>query len=374
MPHDTAGVAAIVSDAAARRTRLRIVGGGTWLDAGAPVDADATLALGGLRGIVEYVPGDLTLTARAATPLAEIARCTAAEGQLLALDPFGADAGTLGATVATASAGPLAHAFGTPRDNVIGVEFVDGSGVVVRAGGRVVKNVAGFDLARLVTGAWGTLGVLTEVSVRLRPAPDVDTTVAIAVPAGALAELLGTLRTLPLTAWAMELVNPPLAERLALGARTRLLVRLAGNAPLVAAQRDTLAALGDVVDAPDDVWQTLRTFEPPVGIVARVSTRPSRIATLCTELFSPAAAAVGVLAHASLARGVVGFAQPGESGFGLPRVTHQPRPTIVVERLPPALDPDLASTLLHAPARDRLTDGVRRAFDPHGILNPGILR
>ena len=101
--------------------------------------------------------GDLTLTARAGTTLANIARATAAEGQWLALDPHGSASGTLGATIATASAGPLAHAFGTPRDNVLGIEAVTGTGEIVRAGGRVVKNVAGFDLTRLFTGAWGTL-------------------------------------------------------------------------------------------------------------------------------------------------------------------------------------------------------------------------
>jgi hypothetical protein len=172
----------------------------------------------------------------------------------------------------------------------------------------------------------------------------------------------------------LELVNPPLAERLGLGARAQLLARLAGNAPMVAAQRATLATLGDVVDAPRDVWHALRTFEPDVGTVARVSTRPSRLAALCTELFSSAAAAVGLLAHASVARGIVRFALPGESGFGLPRFPNDPRPTIVVERLPRALDPTLADTLLTTRERDRLTDGVRRAFDPHGILNPGVLR
>ena len=127
------------------------------------------------------MPGDLTLTARAGTTLAEIERATAAERQLLALDPYGTARGTIGATIATASAGPLAHAFGTPRDLVLGLEFVTGDGAVIRAGGRVVKNVAGFDLTRLLTGAWGTLGVITEVSVRLRALPEMEESVALAV-------------------------------------------------------------------------------------------------------------------------------------------------------------------------------------------------
>lgn len=373
-PTTAADVAAIVADATPTRTRLRVSAARTWLDAGAPVAADAELALGALAGIVDYVPGDLTLTARAATSLAEIARVTASEGQMLALDPFGDPQGTLGATVATASTGPLAHAFGTPRDNVLGVEFVDGTGAIVRSGGRVVKNVAGFDLARLVTGAWGTLGVITEVSVRLRPRPEHDATLAVALPnASRLAAFLDTLRALPLTAWALELVNAPLADRLGLGARGCLLARLAGNAALVRAQGNSLATLGDLRPVDTDTWDALRTFEPALGTVARVSTRPSRLAATCAELFAPAAAAVGVLAHATVSRGVVRFALPGDTGFGLPRFGGEPAPTLVVERLPAALDADVAASLRQAPRGDRLTLSVRRAFDPHGILNPGIL-
>ncbi|AHG90061.1 FAD linked oxidase domain-containing protein [Gemmatirosa kalamazoonensis] len=375
-PNDTADVASLVRDAAARGTRLRLVGAGTWLDAGRPVTADASLPLDRLSGVVDYVPGDLTLTARAATPLAEIARVTAAERQLLALDPFGE--GTLGATVATASAGPLAHAFGTPRDNVLGLTFVDGSGEIVRAGGRVVKNVAGFDLVRLLTGAWGTLGALTEITVRLRPMPELDVTVAAPLPSThALQPFLARLRAAPLSAWALELANAPLAEHLGLVKRPLLLARLAGNEALVRAQRATLADLagvGDVADVGSDVWRRLRAVEPAVATVVRVSARPSRLAALCAQLFSPAAGAFGVLAHASVERGIARLILPGDAGFGLPRFdVGDAAPAVVVERLPASLWAEHGAHLAPPREPDRLTLGVRRAFDPHGILNPGIL-
>src|SRR5262245_32383481 len=114
----------IVRDAIANRTSLRIVGRGTWLDAGRPVVADRYVSLDALTGIVDYTPGDLTLTARAGTTLAEIARATVEHGQWLALVPWGSDAGSLGATAATATAGPMSGALGTPRDVVIGIEAV----------------------------------------------------------------------------------------------------------------------------------------------------------------------------------------------------------------------------------------------------------
>ncbi len=388
-PAAAAEAADAVREAAARRVRLRLVGAGTWLDAGRPAAADAVLPLGALAGVVDYVPGDLTLTARAGTSLGDVAAAARAEGQFLPLDPAGSDAGTLGATVATASAGPLAHAFGAPRDLVLGAEFVTGAGDLVRAGGRVVKNVAGFDLVRLVTGAWGTLGAITELSVRLRALPEVDATVAVPLPPPArLGEWLARLRAAPAplhATWALELVNAPLAERLgvpaapAAGGRPAgaLLARLAGNATLVAAQRAALAALGDVADVDPATWTRLRAAEPRTAAVARLSARPTALAALCAELFAPAAAAFGVLAHATVSRGVVRFILPGDTGFGFPDAARPPGdappPTVVVERLPAKLWPTLGARVAPPGARDPLSRRVRAAFDPHGVLNPGVL-
>src|SRR5262249_12974640 len=169
-------IAERLRDAGAHDTRLRIAGAGTWLDAGRPVESSEQLSLAAHAGITEYTPGDLTLTARAGTTLREVHDAVAPHGQWLALDPFGADDGTIGATIATASAGPLATRFGTPRDLTLGLEFVSGRGAIVRGGGRVVKNVAGFDLTRLLTGSWGTLGVITEATVRLHARPETDVT------------------------------------------------------------------------------------------------------------------------------------------------------------------------------------------------------
>src|SRR5688572_27812167 len=165
-------IAEQVGDAYESRRPLRIRGAGSWLDAGRPTRSADTLSLAAHRGIVEYVPGDLTLTARAGTPLGDIVAATREHGQWLPLDPWGGDDGTLGATVSTGTAGPHALAMGMPRDVVLGMEFVTGTGAVIRSGGRVVKNVAGFDLTRLLVGSWGTLGVITEVTVRLRARPE----------------------------------------------------------------------------------------------------------------------------------------------------------------------------------------------------------
>src|SRR5690242_19679969 len=189
-----------VRDAADRRVLLRVAGRGTWLNAGRPVAASEAISTRELTGITEYVPGDLTLTARAGTTLEEIQQATTVHDQWLAVDPHGSDEGTLGATIATASSGPLATAFGTPRDLTLGLEFVTGDGIVVRGGGRVVKNVAGFDLTRLVTGSWGTLGVITEATVRLHARPQADESIMLTLgDDSGVARTRELLRRLPST-------------------------------------------------------------------------------------------------------------------------------------------------------------------------------
>lgn len=365
-------VADRVRSARAARSPLRIVGGGHWLDAGRPSRAVDPLSLASAAGIVEYEPGDLTLTARAGTTLADIARITRAEAQWLPLDPFGSAGGTLGATVATSSAGPLGAAFGTPRDQVLGCEIVTGTADVVRAGGRVVKNVAGYDLTRLNVGAWGTLGVLTEISVRLRALPETDRTFAVEVAAG---DAWAWLRASEFTPLAAELVSPALAALLGAGSGAVLLVRLGGNDALVRGAMESLGVLGPMREVATAVWEALAVCEPPGSAVVRLSTAPSRAAALWDRA-SAIVARAGGSAHATLTRGVVRCILPVTAGDDEENArlrgmvgALQNLGTSIVERLPAALWPAIV-----APAAvDPLSVRVRNAFDPDRILNPGIL-
>lgn len=402
-PADDAELARIVREAAASRTPLRIAGAGRWLDAGRPVAAARRVGLHALTGIVEYVPGDLTMTARAGTPLAHLQDAARAEGQFLPLDPWGDDAGTLGATLATATAGPLAGALGLPRDIVLGVSVVTGDGEILRAGGRVVKNVAGFDLVRLMVGAWGTLGAITQATVRLRALPERDETLSIAAPAesahDALAIWLDRFRAARVQPLAAELLDPALARALEVGDghdRCALLVRIAGNADAVAAQRAVLAELGDLVARPASIWTRLRAAEPAGGAVLRLAALPTalphvwRTARELAERARDAAsgpaghavthatthavmnAVMNAVVHATVARGVVRVCLPAMDERALHALLGDAAPermTRRFERLPAALWPRLAPSAVSG----ALSRGVRRAFDPHAILNPGIL-
>lgn len=348
---------------------LRIVGNGHWMDAGRPVDDADTLSIADEDAIVEYVPSDLTLTARAGATLASIARVTRAERQWLALDPYGPATGTLGATIATGSAGPLAHAFGTPRDNVLGIEAVTGTGDIVRAGGRVVKNVAGFDLTRLFTGAWGTLAVITEATVRLRALPEREQTITLALPSSdALDAWLARLRALPFSPLALELLNAVLARALGLGDRALLFARLGGNDDSLREQLRTLGALGEMQPAPQAAWSALAEIEPAGAAVVRVSAPPSRLHALWTRL---SAADDTSLVHAAVGRGIVRCIHVAPVHTSLAPwldLVSRTEGTHIFERLP-------AREWSGVPARvnDPLSRKVRLAFDPHRILNRGIL-
>jgi len=362
-----------VRDAADRQVSLRVIGRGKWLDAGRPVSATESISTRELSGITEYVPGDLTLTARAGTTLEEIRLATAEHDQWLALDPYGSDDGTLGATIATASAGPLSTSFGTPRDLVLGLEFVTGEGVVVRGGGRVVKNVAGFDLTRLLTGSWGTLGVITEATVRLHARPEADESIVVPLDdnhgASRARELL---RRLPFSPYAFEIINATLARRLIAMDRVAAVIRLGGNRLGVNAQRAAFETLGSVSPIDADVWRRLRTSEGDGAMVFRLSARPSDIGRVWHEASSIAEECPGTMLAATPARGIVRCIVPktahcvsvlqrawGGHDSGIARIG---------ERLPV----ELWLSCSPNPTQDRISAGIKRTFDPHGLLNRGI--
>lgn len=349
---------------------LRIVGARSWLDAGRPVRTGEELPCGP-AGIVEYVPGDLTITARAGTPLREIARVTAAHNQWLPLEPFGAPAMTIGATVATASAGPLAHAFGTPRDQVIGLGFVSGRGDYVRSGGRVVKNVAGFDLARLIIGSWGTLGVVTDVTLRLRARPEADATIGLVLSDDSVKfrETLTVVARSHVAPLAMELINAATARSIGAHGDTLLLARLGGNPATVAAQRDAFGRLGEIRDMESVVWDRLRQADPPKSASARFSCPLIDFGATWLRVrreLEP----VGALMHGTPGRGIIRCIVSAESSRMLARLATGDDPLSgVFERLPETVWTNVTSGSVN----DRLSQRLRNAFDPARLLNPGIL-
>jgi glycolate oxidase FAD binding subunit len=371
----TESVAETIRHAAATGAALRICGRGEWLDAGRPVNDASTLSLRDDVGVVAYVPGDLTLTVRAGTTLAEIQRTTAEHDQWLPLDPFGSNVGTIGATIATASAGPLTTAFGLPRDLVLGLEFVNGRGETIRSGGRVVKNVAGFDLTRLVTGSWGTLAVITEITLRLYARPKVDHSFVVKLSQGnnETTKFLRAFLSAPVNPYAFELLASSAATRLALGDRPVGIIRFGGNAAAVDAQLRALSALTKVEEVGNDVWEKLRNLERESETVVRISGLPAQFRDASSKILTDSYPEI--LTYINPARGSMRLVMlrvgdgtiSDEALLGMDQGS-RPDDHLIFEKLPAEVWPTVPSAV-----SDGLSRGIKKSYDPQNILNPGIL-
>lgn len=238
----------------ADHTPLVIRGGGSKAFYGNPCSGNPgsgdTIDTRRLAGIVDYQPKELVLTAQAGTPLVEIEALLAAQNQMLAYEPphFGGGA-TLGGSIAAGLSGPRRPYAGAARDFVLGVRMIDGTGQALRFGGQVIKNVAGYDVSRLMVGALGTLGVLTEISLKVLPRPATETTLQFELDEAAAIEKMNHWagQALPLSAssWHADLLT----------------VRLSGATSAVHAAQVKLG--GEVAHDPAAFWQRLRDQTTP---------------------------------------------------------------------------------------------------------------
>jgi len=237
-----------VNRARAAGSTLEIIGGGSKKFMGRETTADATIGISGHRGIVSYEPVELVLTARAGTPLREIEGALEQNGQMLAFEPphFGENA-TLGGILACNQSGPARPWSGSVRDAVLGIRLINGQGEHLRFGGQVMKNVAGYDVSRAQAGALGSLGILTEISLKVMPRPAASRTLVQEMDAAqAIAkmnELAGQPRPLTGACWLQG----------------RLYLRLAGVAAAVDGSVRRWG--GEVLEDGGDFWQTLREHQ-----------------------------------------------------------------------------------------------------------------
>ena len=243
-----------VQEAVRAYPRLRAQGGGTKPALSTPKEGEVLLDLSRLRGLLAYEPEEFVFTAFAGTPIAEVEEALRAHGQYLPFDPPLAGKGaTLGGTVAAGLSGPLRHRYGGLRDFLLGVRFVDGEGKVVRGGGKVVKNAAGFPFHRLMVGALGAFGVMVELSFKVFPRP--RTTRTLRVRREGLEEALADLerlRLLPLDLLALDFI-PPATLELRLGvfersveARLKRLQDLLGEGEVLAEDEAHWEAVRDL--------------------------------------------------------------------------------------------------------------------------------
>jgi len=362
----TSDIAAAIRSAITSGTVVRGVGSGTWLFGGPVMNDAAATVVKPSSGVIEYTPGDLVVSVHAGTTLEELSAICAANGQMLAIAPYGSPRSTVGAVVATASAAPLSYEDLTIRDLVLGLTTVTGTGDIVRVGGKVVKNVAGFDLVRLNTGAFGTLGIITEVNVRLHAKPIMDHVVT------------GTLTDAP-NAWVLRLIENraplPMLVRLVPGEPAQLFARCTGNEARASALRGIVQSYGahnaftlgpsdtSNVSEPDSPVAMLRHV-PEQALVLRARTRPTDGASLidaarfafpsATLLFHPARGSVRIT---TVNTESVEQTDARIAAFVASAPPSMPFSVVVEQGASP-----VAST-------GALDGSVKRTFDPHGVLN-----
>ena len=254
-----------IREAAAQKRALRIRGGGSKDFYGYKLEGEP-LNVSGHRGVVDYEPSELVMTARAGTPLLEIEEALAAGGQMLAFEPphFGPNA-TLGGCVASGFSGPRRASSGSLRDFVLGARVMNSAGENLRFGGQVMKNVAGFDLSRLMAGSFGTLGLILEVSLKVLPRPEEEITLRFEMDEARALEAMNR--------WAAQ----PLPVSASCHAAGVLTIRLSGSSLGVTAARNQIG--GELVAEGVAFWralreQTLESFRGPVWRLSIKSTTP----------------------------------------------------------------------------------------------------
>lgn len=354
----------VITDARQASTKLRLRSGGTKDAIGAPCEAQV-VDMRGFTGVVDYDPPELVLTVGAGTPLAEIEKLVASEGQMLAFDPFdhgamlGNDGGaTIGGVIAAGVAGPARLSRGGARDHLLGFTAVSGRGETFVAGAKVVKNVTGYDLPKLMAGSWGRLAALTELTLKVLPAPrtrltlvmrGLDAAGAVAAMARAMGSAAEVTAAAHLPDWQGEAVTA---------------LRLDGFAESVAARAAMLPAFEAIEDG-DALWLAVRDVAPlprewPLWrLIVAPGKAPGMIAALpdAQWLFDWAGGLIWLASNADPAT-IRAAAETAGGHATLVRAREAMRRTV------PTLHPQ-PSALAAIEAR------VRRAFDPDGVFETG---
>jgi glycolate oxidase FAD binding subunit len=396
-PRDPKQVEDAISWALAQGKTLELVGRGSKRAIGRAAQWDATLDLSGLSGVTLYEPEELVLSAKAGTPLHDIERLVAEKRQELAFEPIDygpllggdAQAATIGGVIAANASGPRRIKSGAARDHFLGFSAVSGRGETFKSGGRVVKNVTGYDLCKLMAGSWGTLAAMTDVTIKTLPKAETEQTILVLGPDAAaggkvMAAAMGSYGDVSAAAHLPVAVAAEVGETAS--ARTAVTaLRLEGVAPSVAQRRSILenlvAPFGALAsldeEASQALWRAIRDVTPfaakgPRGgaDIWRISTTPARGAEIGRALTEKAGAEILY----DWAGGLLWAALPHSDDAHAPLV-HAAVAAVGGH-----------ATLIRAPASVRakvdvftsepaplaaLTQRVRKGFDPQGVLNAG---
>ncbi|MGL5080176.1 MAG: FAD-binding oxidoreductase [Microcoleaceae cyanobacterium] len=318
LPETQEQLASVVGHAHQHQLSILPYGNGSKLHWGGLVQK-ATLAVGTARlnRLIEHAVGDLTVTAEVGMKFAELQQRLATAHQFLALDPAYPDQATLGGIVATGDTGSLRQRYRGVRDMILGITFVRADGQITKAGGRVVKNVAGYDLMKLLTGSYGTLGIISQVTFRVYPLPETSGTVVLTGAPESIAQATQTLLGSALTPVAVDLLSSQIVQQLQLGTGLGLIVRFQGLVESVRQQSDRVLDVGEKLglnrNLPEqeaELWQQLpqQIWQPgnsqPIisqSIICKIGVLPTAAVSTLVQAQTPG------WIHAGVGLGILQF-------------------------------------------------------------------
>lgn len=379
-PQTPEQLAAVVTLAAQNQWRIMPCGSGSKLHWGAiGQHINIVVSTARMNQLISHAVGDLTVTVQAGMKYDELRQILAGAGQFLALDPSYSDRATIGGIVATADTGSLRQGYHSVRDQLLGISFVRSDGQLVKAGGRVVKNVAGYDLMKLLTGSYGTLGIISQLTFRLYPLQAASQTVLLTGDASAINQASQTVRNSALTPVALDILSASVVETLELGSGMGLLAQFSNVPESVAEQCQRLLAVGEKLglkgicytnDRETALWQRLKEIieenDNNESILCKIGVRSTEAVAMLDR-----SKAMGII-HAS-------------SGLGRLRLSGETASKAGLLKLRKSCE-DRAGflTILSAPMEIKqeldvwgysgnalkLMQGIKHQFDSQNIFNP----
>jgi len=374
-PESVAELGELIKQARSLRQGVFPIGGRTTLDVGMqPLKAGFAIDTTALNRVIDYPARDMTITVQSGITIAGLHAQLAKEGQWLPLDVSEPEKATLGGAIALNQSGPHRYGYGTLRDYVIGISFLTDEGVEVKAGGRVVKNVAGYDLMKLQTGALGTLGIVTQVTLKVKPRPESSSAVIFQCDASSLDAFLNQLHASASRPVVVELLNPKAREQLDAfpapnaGSGWSVAVGFEEKATTVRWQLSTLLSELkstpplEVIEVSDSskLWAAIAGMQtrPESRFIGKESVLSSKLAAYVQEVGSRSP---GALIHAHALNGVVWVHSANQ-------IPH--RENLTLRRCPAELKSNLG--VWGKPASDwDLKRHIKKTLDPDNVFNPG---
>lgn len=384
-PRTQAELAAVIADADSNNWRVLPFGSGSKISwGGLAKNVQVLVSTERLNQLIQHAVGDLTITVEAGTKFADIQKTLAAVGQFLALDPSTPQSATIGGIVATADTNSLRQRYNSVRDQLLGISFVRADGQITKAGGRVVKNVAGYDLMKLFTGSYGSLGIITQVTFRVYPLPKAFGTVVLSGEAEAIASAISIIRSSALTPTKADLLSTQLVANLDIGKGLGLVTRFGSLSESVKEQSSRLVEVGQKLGLQSatytdrdevELWQQLSTqiqnTQPNQTITCKIGVLPSTAVATLNQLDRIAPQQGIGLIHAGSGLGLLKFDSAIRTNTVLQMRTHCQTQGgfLTVLEAPVTFKQQLDVWGYRGNALE-LMRRIKQQFDPKNILSP----